>query len=115
MSDETAAPPPDTAKYFLARLLGPRPDFVATLTPEERQVMLAHGKYWAGQMARGKVLVLGPVNDPKGNWGLGVMRVDSEEELLALQAEDPAILSGNGMYYENIPMFRAVWPGAGPG
>lgn len=104
-----APPAPDTAKYYLARLLGPRPDFATTLTPAEREMMLAHGRYWSTYLARGKVLTLGPVNDPKGSWGLGVMRVDSEEELLALQAQDPAILSSNGMHYENIPMFRAVW------
>ena len=104
-----SVPPPDTAKYFLARLLGPRPDFATTLTPDERAMMLAHGQYWRQHMAAGKVLVLGPVNDPKGSWGLGIMRVNSEEELLELQSRDPAITTGHGTSYENLPMFFAAW------
>ena len=83
------APAPDTAKYFLARLLGPRPDFATTLTPEERAMMQAHAIYWQQHMATGKVLVLGPVNDPKGSWGLAVMRVTSDAELRELQKPRP--------------------------
>jgi len=58
-------------------------------------------------MAQGKVLALGPVDDPKGSWGLGLMRVESEAELLDLQSRDPAVLGG--LRYENLPMARAVW------
>ncbi|MEO8883294.1 MAG: SRPBCC domain-containing protein [Devosia sp.] len=100
-------PGPDTAKYFVARLLGPRPDFATSLSPDEMAVMMAHMGYWRPLMAEGKVIALGPVNDPKGSWGLGLMRVDSETELLDLQGRDPAVLAG--LRYENLPMFRAVW------
>ena len=103
------APAPDTAKYFVARLLGPRPDFATTLTPEEMTMMRAHAIYWQQYMAQGKVIVLGPVNDPNGSWGLAIMRVESEAELLELQSHDPAITTGHGTRYENLPMFRAVW------
>ena len=103
-------PGPDTAKYFLARLLGPRPDFARTLSAEEMAMMQAHARYWMPFVESGKVLVLGPVNDPDWTWGMGVMRVDSEAELLELQSRDPAILLGNGgTHYENLPMFRAAW------
>ncbi|HTJ56976.1 MAG TPA: SRPBCC domain-containing protein [Devosiaceae bacterium] len=102
-------PQPDTAKYFVARLLAPRPDFATSLSDEEMAVMQAHMAYWRPKMQEGKVLVLGPVNDPRGSWGLGLMRVESEEELLELQSHDPAITSGRGLSYENLPMFRAVW------
>ena len=102
-------PGPDTSKYFLARLLGPRPDFARTLSAEELAMMQAHAKYWMPMLESGKVIVLGPVNDPKWTWGLGVMKVDSEEELLQLQSHDPAIVQGRGTSYENIPMFLAAY------
>ena len=101
--------PPDASLYYVARLLPPRVSFMQDMNAEERAMMIAHAQYWTGHMADGKVVVLGPVADPKGGWGIGVMRVSSEAELLALQAEDPAIKSGRGLSYENLPMHRAVW------
>jgi uncharacterized protein YndB with AHSA1/START domain len=103
-------PPPDASRFYLARLLPPRPDFARTLSSDERTMMGEHADYWRTHMAAGKVLALGPVDDPKGGWGLGVMRVTSEAELLDLQSHDPAITAGRGLSYENLPMFNAVWP-----
>ena len=103
-------PGPDTAKYFLARLLGPRPDFARSLSAEEKAMMQAHARYWAPFVENGKVLVLGPVNDPKWTYGVAVLRVESEAELLDLQGKDPAILLGKGgLHYENAPMLAAAW------
>ena len=105
--DISPKPPADTAKYYVARLLGSRPDFRTTLSAEELAMMQRHIAYWRPLMAEGKVLALGPVDDPRGSWGLGLMRVDSEAELLDLQSRDPAVLGG--LHYENLPMARAVW------
>lgn len=100
-------PRPDTAKYFLSRLLGPRPDFARSLSAEEMAMMQAHVGYWAPQLEAGKVIALGPVNDPNWTYGVAIMRVDSEAELLELQRHDPAIVLGKGaMRYENAPMPR---------
>jgi uncharacterized protein YndB with AHSA1/START domain len=101
--------PADQRKYYLVRLVPPRPDFAYTLTPDERAMMNAHAAYWRGQMARGNVVVFGPVNDPAGNWGLGVLRVGSEDELTAFQSHDPAMLAGCGFRYESAPMLAAIW------
>lgn len=103
--------PPAAARerYYFVRLIAPRPDFAMTLTPEERAVMSAHGAYWRARMAEGQVVVFGPVDDPAGPWGLGVLRADSPEELAAFQSSDPAILSGRGFSYEQLPMLSAVW------
>jgi uncharacterized protein YndB with AHSA1/START domain len=104
-------PMPDTAKYFVARLLGPRPDFARTLSAEELAMMQAHVRYWLPVMESGKVLALGPVDDPNWTYGIGIMRVDSEEELLELQRNDPAIVLGKGgTRYENAPMLRIAYP-----
>ena len=65
-------------------------------------MMRAHTIYWSGLMDRGKMLILGPVADPKGGWGMGVLKVSSEEELHELESRDPAILGNRGLYYENL-------------
>ena len=49
-------------------------------------------------------MAFGPVADPKGGWGLGVLRVSDEAELRALEAADPAIRANIGMRYEALPM-----------
>ena len=37
------------------------------------------------QLAAGKVIVFGPVADPKGPWGLGVLRVRDEAEIASFE------------------------------
>ncbi len=73
--------------------------------------MTEHGAYWREQMSRGRVVVFGPVGDPLGPWGLGIIRVADEAAARAFAAEDPAVLSGRGLRYEILPMVQAVTPG----
>lgn len=80
------------------------------ITPEERELMGRHGAYWKEQMKAGKMVVFGPVLDPKGVWGLGVMRAKDEAEVHALQAGDPVITANLGFSYETLPMLAAVVP-----
>ena len=77
-------------KYFFVRLNPSRPDFAQTMTPEERAVMQMHSKYWREWQAKGNVVVFGPVLDPGGAFGMGVVGVEDEEELLKLVGGDPA-------------------------
>jgi hypothetical protein len=56
----------------------------------------------------GTAIVFGPVADPNGPWGLGVLRVADEKQLGELTQNDPVILSGRGFRYETLPMFSAV-------
>lgn len=95
--------------FFLLRLIGPRPDFMHTMTEEERGLMMRHGAYLKGWMDKGRIIVFGPVADPAGPWGLGVVQVESREELDEITANDPTILSGQGFRYEAIPMPRAIF------
>jgi uncharacterized protein len=39
-------------------------------------------------------VVYGPVLDPSGTWGLGVVAGDDAKDVSALGAEDPAVKSG---------------------
>jgi uncharacterized protein YciI len=100
---------PDSALYFFCQLVPPRPDFALTLTAEERAVMGQHSAYLRRNMTEGRVVAFGPVNDPDGSWGLGIIRVNSEAELRDMLANDPAVLSGRGLAYRTTPMFTAVW------
>lgn len=89
--------------YFL-KLNPPRASFSADMSDEERSVMQNHVAYWAPYVNDGTVIVLGPVMDPKGGYGMAVVAVDSEEHLHRLIDNDPA----NGLnQYEYYPM-RAV-------
>jgi hypothetical protein len=50
------------------------------------------------------VIVLGPVGDPGGSFGLGTIRIADGNALAALLSQDPVIKSGLGFRYETAPM-----------
>lgn len=81
-------------RYFVFRLIPPRPTFHLDITEEEGEIMTRHGAYWQGQLDAGKVLIFGPVVGPAGSWGLGVIRAADEAEAQAMIDDDPAISSG---------------------
>jgi uncharacterized protein YciI len=64
------------------------------ITDAEAAIMEQHFAYWNRFEQRGIVVVLGPVLDPSGTWGLGVIAADDENDISALGAEDPAVKSG---------------------
>ncbi|MCU1494415.1 MAG: hypothetical protein JWO62_2179 [Acidimicrobiaceae bacterium] len=98
-------------KGFVFRLIPPRPDFAFTLSDEELATMTAHARYWAGLTAQGKAVAYGPVDDPSGNYGIGIMVVEDETEAMKLRADDPALLSPHGFHSEIAPMLGLVTPG----
>lgn len=100
----------ESPRYFVSRLIGPRPTFPQDITDEERAVMADHVQYWSKQMADGRVVVFGPVLDPKGAWGLGVVRARDLAEVEAMLAADPVIVAQRGFSYETLPMMTAVVP-----
>lgn len=74
------------------------------MSEQERNIMVQHVEYWKQYVEDGSVIVLGPVMDPKGGYGVSVVRVDDEEKLKHMIDNDPA----NGLNsYECYPM-RAV-------
>ena len=93
-------------KYFALKLIPPRPTFAQDMTDKERSIMQEHVGYWMELMKQGKVVVFGPVLDPQSVYGLGVVGVDSEEEVKQMTANDPAI---NINRYEYYPMM-AITP-----
>ena len=91
--------------YFL-KLIASRPTFALDMTDDEHAIMNQHIVYWKGHMAAGKVVVFGPVMDPAGPYGMGVVAVESEDEIKEFTANDPATAI---LRYEFYPM-RAVLP-----
>jgi uncharacterized protein YndB with AHSA1/START domain len=105
------SPGKPTTQYFLCRLLPPRPSFAQDMNAEEAEVMKRHANYWANLLQRKTAVVFGPVADPKGAWGVGIIRASDETEVNRLRDADPAISSGRGFRYEVLPMLRAVVAG----
>lgn len=101
--------PAPERRYFLCRLLPARPSFMMDMSAEERAVMMAHAQYWSGKLAEGSVVAFGPVADPAGGWGVGIVAARDEAELREFQSEDPAIKSNIGLRYETLPMLTAVY------
>jgi uncharacterized protein YciI len=97
-------------RFYVCRLLAPRSSFLQDMTEQERALMQAHAAYWMQWLAKGKVVIFGPVADPAGPWGLGVVRASSEAEVRELEAGDPVILADQGFRYEVLPMLRAILP-----
>jgi uncharacterized protein YciI len=93
--------------YFLLKLLPPRPTFMQDMSPEEAAIMQKHAVYWQGMMQEGKMHVLGPVADPKGAWGVGILETENFMEAKALCAADPAAVS-LGFRVEIYPMPSVV-------
>jgi len=91
--------------YFL-KLIPPRPTFAQDMTDEERAIMQQHVAYWGALMSKGKVVVYGPVMDPAGVYGMGVVEAETEQELIDFMKNDPAATINR---YEHCPM-RAVTP-----
>jgi hypothetical protein len=95
-------------KHYVLYLIPSRSSFALDMTSEERVIMQQHVAYWTDLMNKGLVLLFGPVMDPAGAYGLGIVRVDDEAQLNEIMANDPA----NGLNkYEVYPM-RAVYPGS---
>jgi uncharacterized protein YciI len=89
---------------FFLKLNPPRPTFMKDMTEQEKSIMQKHVAYWKPYVEDGTMMLMGPVMDPKGGYGIGIIAVDNEEQLKALIANDPA----NGLNsYEFYPM-RAV-------
>ena len=66
--------------------------------------MLDHVSYWSGLMDKGQVLAFGPVADPKGLYGIAVMKLEDGVDANALVADDPTIRANVGFTFAVYPM-----------
>ena len=82
---------------FVFRLKGTRSTFPQDMTDDEREIMARHAAYWHQMVDAGRMVVLGPVADSGGTWGLGVLEGEDEEEIQAFVDADPAVVSGTAI------------------
>ena len=64
------------------------------MTPAEQDAMQRHQAYWQDLLAEGRVVVYGPVADPEGIWGMGVLRAADRAQVLEIGNSDPSVLAG---------------------
>ncbi len=93
-------------KYYAVKLIPRRPTFAQDMTPEEREIMIGHSTYWRGMMAKGAVLVFGPVLEPAGVYGLGIIIAENDEQVQAFMADDPATQINNYEFYQMLAMVK---------
>jgi uncharacterized protein YciI len=82
------------SSLFLFRLIPPRADFAQTMTESEQAAMADHQEYWQQLLHDGRVVVYGPVADPEGVWGMGVLRAADRAEVLEIAEADPSVTAG---------------------
>ena len=85
------------------KLVPPRPTFASDMNAHEQELMQQHAAYWAEQFKTGKVLIIGPVMDPKGAWGMAVLECGNQAEAQALADNDPTVKAGLNKI-EVVPM-----------
>jgi uncharacterized protein YciI len=88
----TPAKPP--MKSWLIRIIPPRPTFDKDSTPAEDALMEQHFAYWKDLNDKGVCIFGGPVLDPKGVYGIIIVRAATVDEANALAAGDPSVKAG---------------------
>jgi uncharacterized protein YciI len=88
----TEAKPP--MKSWLIRIIPPRPTFDKDSMPAEDALMEQHFAYWKDLNDKGVCIFGGPVLDPKGVYGIIVVRAVDEDGARALGDGDPSVKAG---------------------
>jgi uncharacterized protein len=93
------------AKYYFLKLNPCRANFAQTMTSQENQIMQEHISYCTSFLNNGKIVAYGPVLDPKGAYGVAIMKVDDEQEVKDFIANDPASSINR---YDYFPMLASI-------
>ena len=80
-------------QHFFIKLIPPRPTFPQDMTDSEREIMQRHIGYWKKLVENRTAIVFGPVFDPAGGYGMGIVEVTDKEEANDILANDPTILA----------------------
>lgn len=82
---------------FVFRLIPPRPSFPFDMSDAERAIMDRHAAHWRPLIESGQMVFFGPVvDDQGGSWGLGIVEAEDEDEVRAVVASDPVVITGTG-------------------
>jgi uncharacterized protein YciI len=85
--------------FFHLRLQSPRPTFPFDATDAEKAAMQRHGAYWKAKAEERIAVVVGPVFDPAGAYGMAVAEAADEAAAKALGDNDPVVQAGLGFAY----------------
>lgn len=96
--------------YFFFKLIPPRPTFPGDITPAEAGLMQQHVGYWHGWLAAGHVVAFGPVADPKGAFGIGILRLKEGADAQSIAAADPVVAADVWFRCEIHPMPSLMLP-----
>ena len=89
--------------HFFLKLVPPRPTFAVDLNDAERAIMERHAEYLATLLQNGTGTAFGPVFDPAGVFGMGIIKAADKSAARAITDKDPAVVEGVG-HYEIFPM-----------
>ncbi len=92
-----------TMPHFFLKLIPPRPTFATDLSDAEAARMKRHAGYLATLLESGEGVAFGPVMDPSGVFGMGVVEAEDEAAARAITDNDPVVVEGLGRY-EIFPM-----------
>ncbi len=84
--------------HFFFKIIPPRPTFAQDMTAEERGLMMQHAAYAKDLFDKGQLLAYGPVLDPGGSFGIGLLEMNSLEEAERMAKDDPSVKAGLNTY-----------------
>jgi uncharacterized protein len=87
-------------RYFLYKLIPPRPTFPEDMTDAEGELMQEHFNYWKNLVDRRIAIVYGPVSDPKGVYGIAIIETEDGTSVHDIRINDPAIKHNVGFKSE---------------
>lgn len=93
-------------QYFFLKLNPPRPTFMMDKTSDEKTFIQSPIAYWTTLLNENIAILFGPVLDPKGAHGAGVVTVDNEEHLKKNIANDRANGLNHYEYYTMNAIFK---------
>jgi uncharacterized protein len=91
-------------KYFLYKLIPPRPTFPQDMTEAEERLIQEHVAYWKDLADRRVVVVFGLVADPKGAYDLAIVEAGEEAAVRDIGTNDPSIIADIGFKFEIYSM-----------
>ena len=89
--------------HFFVKLIPPRLTFAEDMNAAEQEAMGRHGEYLSGLLKTGVGIAFGPVFDPQGVFGMGIVETENEAAARSITDNDPVVLAGIGRY-EIFPM-----------
>jgi hypothetical protein len=91
-------------KYYFYKLIPPRLDFTQTMTANEKSIMQDHVGYWTNNLKQEQAIAFGPVADPSGGYGVGIIKLPDDGNPFTLRDNDPAMKANIGFRTEIYPM-----------